>query len=221
MEKEKFEEIVLKLKLERNKWLLFHELESIILSNGKGFYPDWKYLRFLISDDNKIFVRHGKIKPYGARLGSPLSVAGDYSYITFPRTDRGVPIENSSFYDEWFRQPQFGDVLRVTENLKTVYGESIITGVKGTFNSVIVELATPLKFPRTGKLSFYDPSFLSDRDNCIHSTIHEGIYMYFSSNPVKKMGKFGETHEVIKIKDIKEINLKVGKEYFNKTFKLE
>jgi hypothetical protein len=221
MEREKFDEISGKLKYEREKWLLFHEIDNIILKSGKGFYPDWKYLRFLITKDSKILVRHGVSKPYGARISGLTMVSNDYTSLYFTKTDKGIPIENSSFYNEWFRQPKAGDMVRVSENLTRSYGESMIKDVTYTFNSVIVNMWMPIVFPSTGKISFYDPGILKDTENCIHSTIHEGIYMHFEPNQSKSKSKFGLHHEVINIKDIKEINLKVGKEYFNKTYKLE
>lgn len=220
MEKEKFEEIITKLKYEKNKWITLHEIDSILLSNGRGLYPNWKYLKFLIAD-GKMFIKHGKVEAYGARLSTPNSVAGDYSYITFPRSKEGLRIQPSQFYGEGFRQPKFGDMLRITEGMEKVYGERIITEVAITMNAAIVKLSTPIRFPNTGRISFYDPTILNDAENCIHSTMDEGIYMHFIPNEGRVHKEFGSYHEVIRIKNIKEINLKVGKEYFNKTYKLD
>jgi hypothetical protein len=221
MEKLKFEEIISKLGYQKNKWLFFHEIDSILLNSGKGFYPNWKYLKFLIDSNNKIYIRHGHVKPYGARLNGLISISGDYTMLTFSKTERGIPIESSSFYNEWFRQPKAGDIIRITENLTISHGESIIKDIIPSMNSVIIRIWSPINFPKNSKLSFYDPSVLNDIDNCIHSSIYEGIYMHFEPNETKKKNKFGIFHDEIKIKDIKEINLKIGKEYFNKTYKLE
>ena len=54
MEKEKFEEIINKLHIPRNKFHLLHEIDNIQLTSGKGIYPNWKYLKFLITDMEKL-----------------------------------------------------------------------------------------------------------------------------------------------------------------------
>ena len=222
MERERFDEIATKLNYSREKWLMLHEIDSIVLKSGRGFYPDWKHIRFMLTKDGKLLAKHGLVLPYGARLSGLINVSGDYTTLVFTRTKNGIPIENSSFYNEWFEQPKAGDTIRATENLTHSYGESVIKEVMGTINSVVVYLWTPLRFPNTGKLSFYKTDVLSsDVDNCIHGTIHEGIYMQFKANTPGKKSKFGVFHEEIKHKDIKEINLRVGAEYFNKTYKLE
>jgi hypothetical protein len=220
MQKEKFEEITIKLKYEKEKWLLFHEIDSILLSSGKGFYPNWKYVKFMITEE-KILVRHGKVKPYGARLGGLMYLSADLRVLNFARTNAGIHMESSSFYDEWFRQPKIGDYIRVTEG-DIVYGESPIMDVKYTMNAVMMEVGIPIKIPISARVSFYDYTVLaSDRENCAHSTFNEGMYMHFITNEAKPHKKYGIYHEEMKIKDIKEINLKVGKEFFNKTYKLE
>jgi hypothetical protein len=221
MEREKFGEIITKLNYDRNKWLMFHEIDNIIMKSGKGFYPDWKHLKFLITDKDAILVQHGNIKPYGARLGKPSMVSGDSKMMYFPLSKDGIMIESSSFYNEWFRQPKIGDVIRSTKGLEVVNGESHISEIKQTINSIVVFLWSPIS-NWDDRLSFYDPEYLArDRENCIHSSISDGIYMHFTANQSrsKHQGKFFQ--EIIKFKDIKEINLKVGKEYFNKTYKLE
>jgi len=222
LEKNKFEEIIKKLKYDKDKWLLFHEIDNIILFDGRGAYPNWKYLKFLISGEKeKILIKHGQIKPYGARLNGLLYLSGDLKSLTFSRTNMGINIESSSFYNEWFRQPRIGDYIRATDGT-IVYGESPIMDIVHTSNSIILILALPLNVPINARVSFYDYSVLSsDRENCIHSTFHEGIYMHFIANEGKIDKKIGIYHEEIRIKDIKEINLKIGKDYFNKTYKLE
>lgn len=221
MQKEKFEEIVNKLKYEKNKWLLFHEIDNIVLESGRGFYPNWKHLKFLIADD-RIIVKHGQVKPYGARLNGLMYISGDHKTLTFSRTNEGINIESSSFYNEWFRQPKVGDYIRITEGMELTHGESPIMDVIYNINSVMIVLALPIKVPLSARVSFYDYSVLaSDRENCIHSTFQEGIYMHFIPNQAKPDKKYGIFHEEMKIKEIKEINLKVGKEFFNKTYKLE
>jgi len=221
MEREKFEEVVLKLNYEKNKWMIFHEIESILLTSGRGIYPDWKYQKFLINDKNQILIQHGKVKPYGARIANPNMISSDFTALYFTLSKNGIPIESSSLYNEWFRQPKTGDAIRVTDGMSVTHGESYIKEVIYTMNSIVVYLWSPLNFP-SGRLSFYDPSVLgSDKDNCIHSSITEGIYMQFVPNIGKSKHKNAYFHEIISFKDIKEINLRVGKEYFNKTYKLE
>jgi hypothetical protein len=216
MEREKFEEIMRKIGYQRDKWYIFHEISSILTSSGKGFYPNWKHMRFKISKD-KILVKHGTSRPYGARLNGLMYVSGDYSSLTFSAGKDGIALEDSSFYGEGFRQPKVGDAVRITEGLGKTIGESFIKDIKGSLNSIVVFLWAPIIINKSNRISFYDPLvFSADKENCVHSTMQEGIYMQFSGNKSKK-----EFHEEIKIKDIKEVNLKVGSDYFNKTYKLE
>lgn len=215
MEKEKIEEIFKKLKIEKNKWEMFYEIDRILLKSGVGIYPDWKHLRFRLID-GKIQIKHGTVEPYGARLSSLSSVSGDYKTFIFNRTNEGIPVESSSFYSEWFRQPKIGDYIRLTEGLNKSLGESPIMGIKADINSVRVDIALPLKVTKSARISFYDPSYLKDRENCVHSSLDEGIYMHFLPNDGKR-----DYHEEIKFKDIISINLKVGSSYKNKTYKLD
>jgi hypothetical protein len=223
MEKTKFEEIVNKLKYPKNKWLFLHEIESVILSSGRGVYPNWKNTKFLIKENNDILVRHGRVRPYGARLNGFIHMSGDLMTANFAVGDKGIILENSSFYGEFFRQPKVGDILRLSEGLKNIVGEANIKEVRYQLNAVSLVLWQPLKLTKNGRYSFYDNAiFSSDPDNCIHASISEGIYMRFVENEGKKKDKkLGVFHEEIRVKDIKEINLVVGSEYFNKTYKLE
>jgi len=223
MEKENFQAIVTKLKYPKNEWLFFHEIESIILNSGRGIYPNWKYQKFLIKENYDIIVRYGKVKPYGARLNGFLYMSGDHTTVNFAIGEKGIQIENSSFYGEFFRQPKAGDVLRISDGINKILGESIIKEIRYQINSVSLVLWNPIGLFKNGKYSFFDNSVLnSDSTNCIHGTISEGIYQHFIPNDSKSKDKrFGIFHEEIKFKSIKEINLIVGKEYFDKTFKLE
>jgi len=221
MEKEKFNEIITKIGYEREKWYSFHEIESIYLTSGKGFYPSWRHLRFLITKNDKILIKHGRSVPYGAKLNGLTMLSGDYTGLSFIPGDRGFQIEVSP-YSEGFRQPKVGDAVRVTEGSNKMYGESYIKDIKPSLNTIILFLWTPIQFPRTGRVSYYDSQILSsDKENCMHSTMQEGVYMNFKGNDSKKKYFGSSYHEEIKIKDIKEINLLIGKEYYNKTYKLE
>lgn len=221
MEKEKFREIVSKLGYERDKWLTFQEIDSIVLKSGKGFYPNWRFLKFLVTKDDRILVKHGLSEPYGARLSGLSMVSADSTMLYFkPSATGGAQIEPSPMYGD-FRQPRMGDTIRVTEGLSVYHGESMIMEVKPTFNSLILVLSHPLGIPRSSRLSFYDTSVYSDRDNCVHSTMTEGVYMHFVPNQSKRKFQGSFFHEEIRFKDISEINLSVGREYYNKTYKLE
>jgi hypothetical protein len=220
VEKEKFSEIVSKLGYEREKWLTFQEIDSIVTSSGRGFYPSWKFLKFMITKDDKILVRHGLSKPYGARLSGLNMVSGDMRSLYFISNSKGVQIESSPFYNE-FRQPRVGDSIRATEGLSVCHGESMIVDVIGTMNSVILALSEPINMPRGSRLSFYDTAVYSDRENCVHSSMNEGIYMHFSANRSKKRHRGQEFHEEIRVRDIVEVNLSVGREYYSKTYKIE
>lgn len=221
MDKEKFNEIIDKIGYKRDKWHTFHEIDSIVLSSGRGLYPDWRHLRFMVTSSNKLLVRHGKSEAYGARLGNVLMLSGDFRTMTLATSKDGVSIEQSPFYPEGYRQPRTDDIVRVTEGMSKVYGESQVKAVKMTINGAIIELWQPLPFPRSGRVSFYDKNVLSnDKDNCIHSTMHEGIYMHFVGNESKRKVQGDSFHEEIKIKDIREINLSIGSAYYGKTYKL-
>ena len=59
MDKDKFEKLINELEFERNKWLDFSEIDTILLKNGRGIYPDWRHMRFMINDKNEILIKHG------------------------------------------------------------------------------------------------------------------------------------------------------------------
>lgn len=216
MTQEKYEEIIGKLGYERDKWLLLHEIDRIQLRNGRGIYPNWRHLRFMLKKD-KLLIQHGKSYPYGARLNGAFDVSSDHMAIYFKPGNRGLQLDPSSFYTEGFRQPKVGDTIKVTEGHNKQYGQSIIKDIKRTIDSIMVFLWTPIKFPSTGRVSFFDTDIFNTKaDNCIHGNVNEGIYMVFEPNKSKKIYQ-----EEIKIKDILSIDLLIGREFFNKTYILD
>jgi hypothetical protein len=219
MEKGKFREILAGLSLQREKWLTLHEVESIVLKSGRGVYPSWKFLRFMVTHDDRIIVRHGKSVPYGARISGLSMISGDMKSLYFSPSKDGVQIESSPLYGE-FRQPRVGDTVRVTEGLGVSHGEALIVDRTAAINAVILTIAQPLHIPRTGKLSFYDTSVYSDSENCVHSSVNEGVYMHFQPNQSKRKYRGHWYHEEIRPSDVQEIRLSVGGEYYSKNYKI-
>ena len=214
MTKERFEEIITNLKLEKNKWITLGEIESIIFSDGTGIYPNWKHIRFLITDGNEILVRHGDSEPYGARLNYIFSLSTDGCSLSFPP---GNVVAQSEYYSN-FRIPKSGDIIRSTIGTEKCLSESIVSSVLNAGNMCLISTINPIVMNKESRLSFYDPSEY-DADICMHSTESEGIYMKFHPNcNGKKDKKFGIYHDIIKIKNIAEINLKLFVKL--KTYKL-
>lgn len=212
MKKERFEEILFNLKIEREKWLTLTEIESIVLDNGRGIYPDWIHIRFLITKNNEIIIKYGNSEPYGCRLASRYSISYNNMSLSFPPEN---VIANSSYCKE-FRLPKKGDIIRSTVGCFKILSESVISGVQAAGNTFYIDLLNPIKYNSESHLSFYDPKEY-ELENCIHGNEVEGIYTKFQENNGKNK-KFGIQHEIIKIKNIKEINLKLLKH--NKTYKL-
>lgn len=208
---ERFNEILENLKLEKFKWLdLTGEIESLVLKNNIGIYPNWKHHRFLITDKS-ILVKHGDSVPYGARLSNIFTISADFTGITFP----GKLIVPTPFYND-FRIPKRGDILCASYDKDTVYSCVIVEEVINAMNGTFIKLSQPLKIGKEFHLSFYDPlEYLPDI--CMHGEYYEGIYMKFLERPGKK-SKYGVFHETIKIKNIQEINLKLSAKL--KTYKL-
>ena len=187
MTNEKYEEIIENLKLEKYKWITLTEFDSIVLSNGVGIYPNWQHMRFLLSD-NEIIVKHGSSEPYGARLGYRFSLAIDGSSIQFPADSIVAP---SNYYTN-FRKPQAGDIIRTTSGINKIVSECMISNVCNAYNGFSIDVVNPIKFPKDGRLSFYDPKQY-DEKTCIHGTEAEGIYMKFKENDGKNK-KYGIQH---------------------------
>ena len=206
MKNENFEEIISQLKLEKNKWLLFSDIDSIILKDGTGRYPNWRHLRFLIDDKNEIYIQHGKSEMYGARLSTLYSLSYDNSSISYNSGAIVLPDEINGR----FRQPASGDIIRVGYGKNPCIYETLISSIVHGYNGCIIKLVAPI--PKMNddeyRFSFYDPK-IYDSKSCIHGTEEEGIYMKFIPNSGKTHKIYGVFHEKINIKEISEINLKL------------
>lgn len=207
MKKENFIEFLKNAKIEKDKWTTLPEVESIVLSSGRGIYPNWKHLRFKVYDDI-IFVQHGDSEPYGARLGNMFSLSGDKTKISFPPSSILAEVNYP------FRQPVVGDILRVTNGKNNLTSEAMIVNVLKASNCTVYTLSNPINATNDFRLSFYDPTQYEEH-SCMHSSEIEGFYMKFTANQGKER-KTGIFHELIKVKDISEIKIKLGIK--NKTY---
>jgi len=168
-------------------------MNRIELNDNSGKYPDFKHLRYLFQD-NKILVQHGHSELYGDKLLGLKMVSGNHLSLYFSRE---MKVLN-------FRFPKIGDQLRVHDGKK--FAQSPIMNVHGDMLYVIIDLAIPLNIPLNARISFYDTNiYSSDKQNCVHSTFEEGRYLRFIPNDGKKKCNDRPYHEVIKIKDIKDI----------------
>lgn len=202
MKKEQFKEIIEELNLHKFEWLQLNEIDSFVLSNGRGVYPNWKHLRFQILDDS-IFVQHGDSVPYGGRLGNVFSISSDNRQIAFPP---GSVLADTPYQ---FRLPRVGDIVCATDgHKKSPKFSAMIINIINASNQFVIQLSNPVIPSNDFRLSFYDPAEVEE-NICMHSTEVEGLYMKFSPN-YGKPKKYGIKHEVIKIKDIKEIKLKLA-----------
>lgn len=217
MEREALKEIWEKLKYKENEWIFLYEVDSILLNGGRGIYPDWRHMKFMLSGGT-IYIRHGYVEPYGARISGLMSQSYDKESLYFALGEDGIHVEKNDMYG-WFRQPKPGDVLHISSS-ESMSVEGYIKELSRNINGVIIKLWYPINIPRDARLSFYDPAFLSDKENCIHSAVYPGIYMHFIPNPGKEHKKYGVFHEIIKVKSIESIHLKVKSQDNNKTFKL-
>lgn len=210
MEKKNLEEIFKKLDIPYEKWIELDEIESIILNDGRGVYPDWRHVRFLIKPDLTIMVQHGKCEPYGDRLASEFVVSFDKKTFSFKRDN--VLSELNGFKP--FREPIIGDFICSTDGNKLL-SEAVIINISKASNLFIITASQSLK---PGRLSFYSASNRNWLD--MHSTHVEGKYMKFIRNNGRSDKNYGFYNEIIKPKEIKEINLQIGTKK-QKTFKIE
>lgn len=204
MTKERFNEIITNLKFEKNKWYTFSEIDSIFLEDGRGIYPNWMHMRFLINEKDEILIQHGNSKPYGARLSTNLRFLIGYRAMQFHPSSFIIP---TKYYTE-FRYPKSGDVLIVSNGKNSIINEAIITSISVNPGLITIDLTNPIIVNQECNFSFFDPSQYEE-DKCIHGTEEEGIYMKFFPNSGKNYKNFGVFHEIIKIKNIKEINLRL------------
>lgn len=216
MKKDNFREILNSLEIHTEEWTDLYEIESIFLNNGRGIYPDWKHLRFLITKDMDILIKYGDSKPYGARLTHLFNISIDGIDITLSTPEL---LPETMFYSG-YRYPRAGDILRYT-NGKKVLNEVVITKVNIYANQTYMNISSPLSLREHGNLSFYDPLEYENTSNCIHSNPIEGIYMKFTPNEMKNHKKFGGYHELIKCKEISEIKLKVVSRKFQKIYSIK
>ena len=207
MDKDKFEEVINELEFERNQWLDFSEIDTILLKNGRGIYPDWRHMRFMINNKNEILIKHGSSKPYGARMTSRYNVAVGGTSLQVAAQDF---IPSTEYYDK-FRMPKPGDIFRMTYAGKEI-SQAVITEVDGGSNCVIIDLGSPINMQYHGMISYFDPVEY-DKETCMHSDPIEGVYMKFSENSSKK-----GFQEVIKLKNIDAIILNVCSKRFKKKF---
>lgn len=210
MTKEKYEEFIKNLNIEKNKWYVLNDINSIIQKDGVGTYPKWTNLRFAFRENN-ILVCHGKPKIYGARLSTRFNVSTDRVNISFP--PGSIVINNF----ETFREPKIGDIIVSSDGVGNILSESIITSIKYGLNMTTITVMTPVKLNQNAKLSFYDPEVKLSQMS-IHGTIQEGIYIDFIPNDSGKIYNDLKYHEVIKVKNIVEINLNLRTK--NKTYKI-
>lgn len=208
MKTERFNELMKNLKIPSNEWVLFDEIEAIVLNTGIGIYPNWVHQRFMYNKDGYIFLKCGDSEPYGGRLSSIFSLGIGGQTITFQKNNvlaqTGFPL---------FRLPEPHDVLNVTQGRYVSLVESIILNVINSENNFSMDLSNPIYLEPRCILSFYDPN--QHLRESVHGTISEGVYMNFIENPpyITRNSKVGQYHKTIKVSDIAYINLKLNKEY--------
>lgn len=204
MTNEKLNEIKTQLGIDNKKWYTLYDVESISLKNGVGIYPNWKYMRFLFSE-NEIFIKHGNSKPYGARLITKFMISSTQRSISFPY---GSLISSVSQHPD-FREPKIGDILVASNSDGAILSECIIDKITRGMNGTTISLVNPIALNKDILLSFYDPSEY-DPENCIHSSILQGVYMKFEENIAGQTNKkYGKYQEIIKNKNIVSFDLKL------------
>lgn len=208
MKQERFKEIFEKLEIPHNKWINLSEIAYILLNDGRGIIPNWQYLKFLIDDKENIFIKHGTSEPYGAKLSRLFSPSFDMRDISFPPGKTVIP---TKFYSS-FREPKSGDIIVAVSNEKII-DYSVIDSIMKMGNLTSISLMAPLKNCINRNdflLSFYDPGeYVSDTFH-MHSEEEVGIFMKFVENQGKEKKNIGCYEEIIKPKQIKEIELKVS-----------
>lgn len=112
MERSEFNKFVENIGYQKFKYYSFREIESIIFKNGIGIYPNWKKMKFMITDDD-ILILHGRLEPYGGRIKGLINFSGAYDYMMLNMSKHGLILDTKSFYGRDFRPPRDGDTLRL------------------------------------------------------------------------------------------------------------
>jgi len=203
MKKFQLDDIISQLDIPRNKWLILNDFSAIILESGRGIYPNWEHIRFLITDKSEILIRYGESKAYGARLPFTFDYRPGSDFIEFSGR---LKIEDCKYYKD-FRCPKQGDMIRITKMNGETLGEAMVTSTTDFMTTTLIKLSNPMMFERGAGMSFYDPIVYATQESPMHSSIVPGIYMGFTPNFSKVRNKrFGCCHELIRPKDIKEIH---------------
>lgn len=204
MKSEKLNEIRNQLGLLTGTWYTLYDIDSILMKDGRGVYPNYKFLRFLFTE-NEIYVKHGKSTPYGARLSTKFSISSTRMAVSF----QYGPIISSVSYHSDFRVPRSGDILVASDSKGNVVSESVIESVIFGMNGTMITLLTPITLNNDVLLSFYDPQMYS-KDLCVHGTIDPGVYLKFLENENGiNHKKYGKYHEILKDRNIISIDLKL------------
>lgn len=191
------EEIIKKLKIEKNKWQTFDLIEKIVLKNGISIKPDWKYKRFFITEKNNILIKYGNSKPYGGKFQNNFSVSLSGTEIYFQGK---LKCDN-------FRLPKLFDIMYFSNKKENFEFEIPIKDVKFYFNKTVIFLSKKINFEWKNKnISFY--SLLERKPLSMHSKEQEGVFMNFFENKGRKKYKKNIYHKKIKLKNILYIDLK-------------
>lgn len=210
MKNEKVNEIREQLKINKKEWTTLYDVDSILLRDGIGVYPNWKFTRFLFSE-NEIFIKHGTSEPYGGRLSPKFVISSTGRFMNF----QYGPVLSPVSYHRDFRDPKAGDIVVFSDG-STIVGECLIKNIIYSSNGTVIEFVNAAPMRNDLLASFYDPKEY-DESKCIHGNIFPGVYLKFTENQNGHFNKtFGRYHEVIKYKNIESFNLKlISKKIFN------
>lgn len=194
------------LEIPLNVYKQYKEISSIKLHTGREIFQDWLHMRMSFSEDG-IKIRYGKSIPYGARLPSPMIFSNDLKYFTAKLDeDRNILVSPNPLTGEIFREPKFGDTIRSSLGCKNILSEAVIIDIKFNQNNKIIYLSQPIS--NEGKISYFDSSLYTKDGSCDHGETMEGVFMRFYPNQ-ESLSKRETFHELIKYKDITELNVSV------------
>ena len=194
MKNEDWVQVLEAFNIEKNKWVSLSEINRILLKDGRGIYPNYLYLKFLVTDKNEILIQHGSPIRFGSQLPSPSSVNHEKKNFTF---DPNLLSSN-------FRKPVQGDIL-VACSRNGSYIQAYIDNAINSFNGLFIQTVTALRSEYGTIFSFYNP--LQVKDNS-YFNFKTGEFFNFLPNEKGKKSPFGIYQEKIKISDIENITLK-------------